>query len=162
MKNFSFKLIACIDSENGIGLKNSIPWHEPEDLKIFKSLTLNENVVMGSNTYLSIINSLKKPLPKRTNIVLTNKNLRTFPNVHLVRSIDELISKYKIAWIIGGSNIYKQFLPLCDKLYITVLKKSYNCDKFFPLIPEYFKISTLEHHETFDLVIFNNQKPKSE
>ena len=65
-----YKIIVAYDDKRGIGKGLDIPWHISEDLKRFKELTLNQNIIMGSNTYQSIINMNGKPLPKRNNIVL--------------------------------------------------------------------------------------------
>jgi dihydrofolate reductase len=152
-----YNLIACVDSKNGIGLNNSIPWYEPEDLKIFKDLTNGETVIMGKNTYNSILTKLKKPLPNRKNIVLTTGSLMPKHGLATVKSFEDCLEKYNNAWIIGGANVYRQFLPLCQKLYISRLRKDYNCDTFFPKIPDNFYLSYKETYSTFDLLVFKTK-----
>ncbi|GIW21069.1 MAG: hypothetical protein KatS3mg068_0076 [Candidatus Sericytochromatia bacterium] len=79
--NHNYKIVVAYDDKFGIGLNNSIPWYLPNDLKRFRELTLNNNVIMGYNTFESILKKNNNPLPKRMNIVLTRKNItNTYDN----------------------------------------------------------------------------------
>lgn len=133
----NYKIIVAYDDHRGIGKGLDIPWHISEDLKRFKELTLNQNIIMGANTYKSIINMNGKPLPKRNNIVLSKKITSSeFDNVFFYSDFHEVLKNYSDAWVIGGGEVYKVMLPHSSKLYITKVKGDYNCDIFFPEIKE--------------------------
>jgi dihydrofolate reductase len=131
--------IAAIAENNVIGNEGNIPWHIPEDLKRFKELTLTHPVIMGRKTHQSIISQLGKPLPQRTNIVLSRaKNLKhpgTLSSNSLEEAID-LASKIdnNQIYIIGGQSIYEQSLNLSHKLEITEVHSYHKGDSFFPEI----------------------------
>ena len=85
-------MVLAMDVHGLIGKNNDLPWHFPEDLKYFKSLTLNHTVLMGRKTFESIINRLGKPLPNRDNVVLTSKDIQ-YPNVQVIRDLDAFLKK---------------------------------------------------------------------
>lgn len=125
-------IIVAVSNNNVIGLGNKMPWHIPEDLKYFKEKTLGKTVIMGRKT----LDSLGKPLPGRKNVVITrDKNyLCEFDNVEVVHDISEIMSYADDEdenFIIGGAEIYKQFLPYCKYLYLTKIYKDFEGDKFF-------------------------------
>lgn len=132
------KAIVNVDKNWGIGFNNELLNPIPVDLKLFKNLTTNNIVVMGLNTFLSLPN--QKALPNRTNIVLTSKTDWSAPDVIVCRSIEEV--RQKTLWlpgevfIIGGSSVYKQFLPYCDTVYVTKVNSSKEADAFFPNLDE--------------------------
>ena len=142
-------IIAGVAKNNVIGSKNKLPWHIKEDLKRFKELTFGYPVIMGRKTYESIIEILGKPLPGRTNIIITRQNL--FSQAIVTNSLEQAISKaHEIsdkAFIIGGEQIYKQAMPLANKLEITHIHKSFEGGAFFPEISkeEWLEIKTQEH-----------------
>ena len=127
-------------AENGcIGINNSMPWYLPADLKHFKRLTSGNIVIMGRKTYESI----GKPLPNRSNIVISRNTDFSADGVKVVASIDDAlkvaesiaeISDTQEAFIMGGAQIYEQSLPLAQRLYITEVKKVVTGDAFFPSI----------------------------
>jgi dihydrofolate reductase len=132
----SISLIVAIDTENGIGYQNKLLCYLPNDLKWFKKNTEGKTVIMGRNTYISLPNGA---LPNRKNIVISDKITDCFPNCEVVNSIESAISKinsFEENFIIGGASIYKQFLPLADKLYITKIYNKFEADAFFPEIDE--------------------------
>ena len=140
-------MIVAMDSENGIGLNNTLPWYYSNDLKYFSKVTKgngNNAIVMGKNTWLSLP---KKPLPKRDNIILSTTEkyegmgYETVDNIELLK---EKIQKYDEIWIIGGANIYKQFINDIDltEIHISKIHRKYNCDTFFPEISEDFILKT--------------------
>jgi len=126
-------LVVAHDVNRVIGKDNKMPWHYPEDLKYFKSVTLNKNVLMGSNTLGSIISYLGKPLPNRHTILLTSRKEVSY-DVEIVNSIEDALDKYKNKdlFIVGGKSVYEQFLPYADYLYITLINKEYDGDTYFP------------------------------
>lgn len=118
-------------AENGtIGDRNALLWHISEDLKRFKALTTGHPVIMGRKTY----ESLGRPLPNRTNVVLSRSG-GEFPGCRVVRSLDEALALFpddEELFIIGGAQIYEQALPLADRLYLTRVCHPYEGDTSFP------------------------------
>ncbi|MCR4327564.1 MAG: dihydrofolate reductase [Nanoarchaeota archaeon] len=125
-------IIAALSENNVIGVNNKIPWYIPEDLTRFKKLTLNHPVLMGKNTWFSIPEKFR-PLPKRKNIVLS-KSLESIEGVHIARNIEEALglTGNKEYYIMGGSQIYQQFLPLVDHMELTRIHQNFEGDSFFP------------------------------
>lgn len=126
--------IAAVAENNVIGNKNKLIWHLPKDLKRFKSLTTGHPIIMGRNTFESI----GKPLPNRTTIVVTNNKDQKFENVLTASSLEEAFSmaqkiNQKI-FVVGGGQIYKNALEFSDVLEITEVHKSFEGDVFFPEI----------------------------
>lgn len=112
------KLIWAEDRNKGIGNNGKLLWHIPEDLKFFKSITQDKTIVMGRKTYESLPH---KPLPNRTNIVLSSGSslISTHPNLVILSSIEEVLENYNDSWVIGGGSIYELFLPYATEAYIT-------------------------------------------
>lgn len=127
------QLIVAVDNFWGIGKNNDLLFHMPEDLEYFKSKTLNKVIVMGGNTLLSFPKS--KPLPKRTNIVLTDVFKRD--DCTVCETIEELkveLKKYNSedVFIVGGAMFYKTMEAYCDKAYITKVDANGEATHFFP------------------------------
>lgn len=126
------------DKNWGIGKKNDLMFSLPEDMKYFKSMTLNKVAVMGSNTLLSFPKS--KPLKNRTNIVLWPGGDRVKAQEDkyiLVESLDELFGVLEAfndddIFIIGGAMMYRTMLPFCDKVYLTKVDANGGAEVFFP------------------------------
>lgn len=132
MNNPPISIIVALDEERGIGKQNGLLWHISEDLRHFKSLTAGHAVIMGRKTYESI----GRPLPNRTNIVVTSHDLKTNaiivkPSLVEAISFGSSVEKAELC-IIGGGQIYAQALELADRLYITMVKGTYNAEIFFP------------------------------
>lgn len=129
------KIISAMGLNNGIGLNNKLPWGNlKDDMAFFRKKTINKNIVMGYNTYKSIG---FKPLPKRTNIVLS----KTVPKIEgclVYPSKEDFISEHIHSkdsyYIIGGSQIYNLFITEAAVLYLSILEDNYFCDTFFPKI----------------------------
>ena len=132
MKTFS--IIVAIAENNAIGKHNNLLWHISDDLKYFKKVTSGHTVVMGENTWLSLH---IKPLPSRKNIVISpNLNL-DIKDVFVARTLQaaiDLCDDNSENFIIGGGQIYRQFLSIANKLYITKVHQSFDADIFFPEI----------------------------
>jgi dihydrofolate reductase len=130
-------VIAAIDENNGIGKNGFIPWCIPEDLKRFKEFTKNSVVIMGRITYESIG---AKPLPDRINIVITSNtesiDKRCFACINLKYAIQLAMSFLKDIFIIGGSNIYKEALPISERILLTKVAGDFECDAVFPIFNE--------------------------
>ena len=132
MKQLS--IIVAIAENLAIGKDNDLLWHISEDLKRFKRITLNHTVVMGLNTFYSLP---VRPFPNRRNIVVADDQNITIEGCEMAYSIEEAIDlcdENQENFICGGASIYRQFLPLADKLYLTVVYKNFEADTFFPEI----------------------------
>jgi len=127
-------IIAAVSEDNGIGKNNDLLWNIPEDLKRFKRLTYGKTVIMGRKTWESLP---KKPLPGRKNIVITDIPYENIDNAVTAYSIEDALSKCgdnEEVFIIGGGSIYKQFMPLAGRLYITHIRRKIPADVYFPEI----------------------------
>lgn len=140
--------IVAVGKNNVIGSDNDIPWYLPADLQYFKKTTLHAPVIMGRNCYASI----GRPLPKRTNIIVTRDMYFISSNCVVARSIPEALKEAhktgaEEAFIIGGGQIYEQTMGLWDKLYITYVDIDVEGDVFFPTIDlnEWKEISRESH-----------------
>ena len=132
-----------------IGSDNELLWHVPEDLKRFKKLTLGHPVIMGRNTYESILNILGKPLPGRTNIVLTRNSSYEQEGIKVASSLDLAFAiateeKPNEIHIGGGAELYIQALPFVDRIHLTLFDDEIVGDTFFPEFENIFKV-TEEH-----------------
>ena len=128
-------MIVAHDTNRAIGKDGTIPWHIPDDLKFFKTMTVGKTVVMGRKTFESMG---CKPLPDRKNIVLSRNIDKLYGNVlqftHAGRVTE--MSKNEEIFIIGGAELYAQFINLADKLYITEIDQDIGGDTFFPPLDE--------------------------
>ncbi|MCF6171784.1 MAG: dihydrofolate reductase [Bacteroidales bacterium] len=138
-------IIVAIASNHAIGKDNDLLWHISKDLQRFKRLTEGHTIVMGKKTYFSLP---RRPLPKRTNMVITDVPGEQIDDCLMAYSIDDAIGKMENSqenFIIGGGSIYKQFMPYADKLYITRVHKDFQGDVFFPEIdPVIWKLHSAE------------------
>ncbi len=134
-------MIAAVARKNrAIGKDNHLLWHIPEDFKHFKDTTSGHAIIMGENTF----HSIGKPLPNRTNIVLSQTDGFAPEGVVVVRSIDEALEAAKEfeaeeVFVCGGASVYKQFLPMVDRLYLTLVEGDFEADTFFPDYGEFTK-----------------------
>lgn len=122
-------------ARNGvIGRNNQLPWHLPQDLKYFKAVTLGKPVIMGRKTYESI----GRPLPGRTNIVVTRDHSWSAEGVEVVHGFEEALavaqgSNAAEVMVIGGAEIYKEALPLAQRIYLTQIEASPEGDAYFAI-----------------------------
>jgi len=135
-----FKAIAAMSLNRVIGAGNKIPWHLPEDFKWFKKMTTGHIVVMGRKTYESI----GKPLPNRTTIVLSRSPLE-IPGVRVIADLNQLDSSEaeyagREIFICGGAQVYEKALPVCSDLYLTLVKREVEGDAFFPEFENQFTL----------------------
>lgn len=138
-------IIVAIDARNGIGVNNTLPWHLPEDLAHFKRTTSGHPIIMGRKTFESI----GRPLPNRRNIVITRNPNWQYAGVEAVPSVAAAIAAVgeDDAFIIGGAQIFTEALPLTQRLIVTEIDKSFDCDTFFPAIdPALWRESARETH----------------
>lgn len=142
-------MLLAADEANGIGVNNQLLCHLPADLKYFKQVTTGHCIAMGRKTY----DSIGKPLPNRTNIVITrNKDLQIEGCV-MVHSVEEAIAYARAQnetelVIIGGGVIFEETLPLARKIYFTRIHHTFEADTFFPVLKESeFRQTKNEYHE---------------
>lgn len=145
-------IIAAIGKNRELGKKNKLLWHIPDDLPRFKKLTLGHPIVMGRKTFESI----GRPLPNRTNIVVTRDSSYEVEGVVVVHSIEKAIEEAKKKdkeeiFVIGGGQIYEQALPFADRLYLTIVDAQAEADTYFPDYSEFKKIISEEKNESEDL-----------
>lgn len=132
--------ILAIDECNGLSKNNKIPWNSKKDMLFFKNKTINNIVIMGLKTLLSLPNS--QPLKDRVNIVITNNKNKylclykncgniIFMNFEECYNYIKTNNNHKNIYIIGGSQIYNLFLPFCSTIWMTKIKYNHKCDLFF-------------------------------
>ncbi|HHH50338.1 MAG TPA: type 3 dihydrofolate reductase [Saprospiraceae bacterium] len=144
--------ILAAAKNNVIGKDNKIPWHLSADLKYFKKTTLNHHIIMGRKTYSSI----GKPLPKRSNIIVTRNPYFIVSNCIVVHSIDEALeialdNGEEEVFIIGGGEIYQQSMPYLDKIYLTEVDLELKGDTHFPKLDnKEWKLISEVHHPADD------------
>ena len=101
-----------------IGADGGLPWHLPEDLALFRRLTMGCTVVMGRRTWESLPDRFR-PLPGRTNVVLTSDRTWSADGAHPVASVEQVLAEHESFWVIGGGAVYTAFLPHADRLVVT-------------------------------------------
>jgi dihydrofolate reductase len=151
-------LIAACSENRVIGKDGTLIWHIPEDLKRFKKLTLGNPIVMGRKTYESI----GKPLPGRTNIILTrDKNFKAENCLvyNKISDVLEIFEKNNI-FVIGGGEIYKQFLDRADRIELTLIHKNFDGDTYFPQIGNDWEVIECQksNFENIDIDYISYQK----
>ena len=127
-------IIVAVSDDWGIGMNNELLWHIPEDLKRFKKLTMGKTIIMGKRTWESLP---RRPLPGRKNIVLTDIPDECIDGSVTAYTIEDALSKCvqdEEIFIIGGGMVYRQFMPIADRLYITHVHKKAPADVWFPKI----------------------------
>ena len=147
-------IIVAMDKNRVIGKNNQLPWHISDELKNFKKFTTGNTILMGRKTFESI----GRPLPNRNNVVIST-SLQPTEGIDVCKNIEEGITKAKSyekdIFIIGGAQIYKQMLPLVEKMYISYIKKEYDGDVFFPEFDENeWQIESRQDFPEFELVIY--------
>lgn len=135
-------LIAAVAENGVIGCDNRLPWHLPEDLRYFKRVTMGKPVIMGRKTFASI----GKALPGRTNIVMSSRHDLPLPEgVQRAASVADALALAKVAsanngateaMVIGGEQVYRLFLPLAGRLYLTRVHREVAGDAWFPAYEE--------------------------
>jgi dihydrofolate reductase len=159
-------LIAALAQNNTIGKDNDLPWHLPDDMKYFMQTTKGHHCIMGRKNYQSIPEKFR-PLPNRTNIVVTRQSNFDAPGCIIVNSIDAGINIARKngeaeVFIIGGAEIYNSSMQQADRLYLTEIQGKIDGDTHFPAFKqnEWREVSR-DHHGTderhayaFDFVVY--------
>jgi dihydrofolate reductase len=153
MQKPHISIVVAVGQNRELGKDGKLLWHIPEDMKRFKALTLGHPVVMGRKTFESIIAILGKPLPGRTNIVVTRDQNWQYEGVLVFHSLEEALAKARELdqeeiHIGGGADLYAQALPFVDRLYLTLIDDAKEADTFFPEYEkEFTKVISEEAHE---------------
>jgi dihydrofolate reductase len=147
----TISIIAALASNNVIGRGNQMPWHLPADLKRFKALTMGHHLVMGRKTFESI----GRPLPGRTTIVVTRRGDFSAPEVVVAASLDAALDLARgdgEVFIAGGADIYEQMIHRADRMYLTRVHADFEGDAFFPDFDDVTEWSLVdcEHQEPDD------------
>ena len=142
-----------------IGKDNKLPWHFSSDLKFFKQLTTGQTVIMGRKTFESI----GKPLPERENFVVSRTARKSNSSVNYFTSIKEAIAavKTKDGFVIGGSSIFKETMPLVNGIYMTKIDAEFDGDTFYPKIPDSFVEESkmlLQENPKLEVVLLKNKR----
>ena len=142
-------LIAAISENRALGKDNQLIFKIPEDMKRFKELTSGHPIIMGRKTHESI----GRPLPNRTNIIITRDKQFKAPGCGIVNSIEDALKaaekvKSSEIFIIGGGQIYDQAMKFADKLYLTLVEGKFGADTFFPDYLDFKKVVHEESHQS--------------
>lgn len=124
-------IIVAVANDNVIGINNTLPWHLPEDLKRFKTLTMGHHIIMGRKTY----ESLNRLLPGRKTVIVTRNQQYHVEGAIVVNSLEEALAKScddAEVFLIGGSELYELGLKAAHKLYVTEVHASFEGDAYFP------------------------------
>lgn len=139
-------IIVATDKQSGIGIRNTLPWHLPQDLAHFKQTTSGHPIIMGRKTF----DSIGRALPNRRNIVVTRNAAWQHDNVETADSLKSAIDLVgnTPAFIIGGAQIYSEALPLANRIIITRIDHSFDCDAHFPAIDPaiWTEVDCQRHH----------------
>ena len=144
--DFDFKIVACVDKNFGLGYKNNLLFRIPADLKNFRELTLNHTIIFGRRTLETFPN--QQPLDGRRNIILS-QTLKNLSGAEIVGSVEELFDKISPAeknFVIGGAQIFNEFIPYATEIFLTVVDVAAQADVFFPSVEEF----TLQAAQIFD------------
>ena len=126
-------LIVAMAENRVIGVDNRMPWHLSADLKRFRKITSGNPIVMGRKTHESI----GRPLPDRVNIVLTRDSSYQALGCIVVHNLEQAMRAAGEAaelMVVGGAGLYREFLPLADRIYLTLIHRAFDGDTFFPTI----------------------------
>ena len=142
-------IISALGRNRAIGIEGKLPWHLPDDLRRFKRITMGHPVVMGRKTYAS----LGRPLPGRTNLIVTRNPAFRADGCLVLHRLDEALRAAgdqpggDLIFVIGGGEIYRQALPLADRLYLTLVDdEPADADTFFPEYDRLFLEQSRENH----------------
>ena len=153
-----FVAIVAHDKNQVIGNGTQIPWHIKEDFKHYKETTTDHICIMGRVTFESI----GKPLPNRTTIVLNYDKNYDAQGCEVVTDYMELVNRYKdsneVVYICGGATVYKLFLPYCEELIISEVKGDYEGNVFFPEYKHLFSPDKKDEREQFTIIYYNRNK----
>ncbi|PIL40814.1 diacylglycerol kinase [Massilia psychrophila] len=140
-------LIVAFDAQRGIGIRNTLPWHLPEDLAHFKRVTSGHPIIMGRKTF----DSIGRPLPNRRNIVITRNPAWRHDGVEAAASLLDALALIggQRGFIIGGAQVFAESMDIADQMIVTEIGHTFECDTFFaPLVPGQWRESARESHHS--------------
>ncbi len=162
----TISLIAALTQNRVIGKNNDLPWHLPDDMRYFMQTTKQHHIIMGRKNYESIPEKFR-PLPNRTNLVITRQINFVAPHCTVVNSLDKAMDIAKAngeqeLFVIGGAEIYNLAMPLADRLYLTEIQTDLDGDTYFPFFDKkIWKEVSRKHHfaderhlYAFDFVVY--------
>ncbi len=157
-------LIAAVSANGVIGSEGKIPWYIPEDLAYFKQLTSGHTVIMGRKTFASIIKRLKKPLPNRTNVVITRqRDYAAPPGVEVYHDVAAAIAAHAgepEVFIIGGGELYRQTIDQAEVLYVTHVHQTVAGETTFPPIdPAKWRATEMRETDAATYVTYRRTTP---
>ncbi len=136
-------LVAAMGQDRVIGKDGKMPWHLPAELKHFRRVTRGQVVVMGRKTFESI----GEPLKGRTNVIITRNGSYKAPGCEVVHSVDEVVHDPRPIYIIGGAELYREFLSHADRMILTRIHHGFDGDTFFPeWNPAEWQLTAAEEH----------------
>jgi dihydrofolate reductase len=154
-------IAAYAKNSRAIGYQGSIPWNIPEDLRRFKDLTTGHPVIMGRTTYESIIARNGKPLPQRTNVVVSSKQ-KVARGIVVCRSLEAALRYVKdkeVVYAIGGQRIYEATLPLATTLELTEVDQDVKGDAFFPEFNrEEWEVTKEDQREHYNFITYGRKE----
>jgi len=159
-------LIVAMDRQRAIGYAGRLPWRIPDDLKRFRSLTTGHHIVMGRKTYESI----GRLLPGRTSVIVTRRHDYAVPGAIVAHSLQEALARCAgdtEIFVIGGAQLYREALPVTDRVYVTEVHGTFSADTWFPELPRgLWREVSREHHAQpgagysgFDYVVLERVRP---
>jgi len=131
MSDTRISIISAMASNRAIGIRNTLPWQLPEDLKHFKALTMGHHIVMGRKTY----DSIGKPLPGRNTVIVTRNSDYAVPGCLAVNSLEAALTVSHgeaEVFFVGGAELYHQALSIAHRIYLTEIQRVFDGDAFFP------------------------------
>lgn len=152
MQKSRFTIIAAIGRNRELGLRGKLLWHIHEDMRRFKALTMGHPVIMGRKTWESLPEKFR-PLPGRTNIVVTRQAGYEAAGATVVDSLPTARAAAARAvgadeiFVIGGGELYREAMPLADRLYLTLVDNTAEADTFFPVYAQKFNLISEENGE---------------
>ncbi|MBT9612220.1 MAG: dihydrofolate reductase [Burkholderiales bacterium] len=148
MSDSRISIISAMASNRAIGIRNTLPWQLPEDLKHFKALTMGHHIVMGRKTY----DSIGKPLPGRDTVIVTRNADYAVPGCLAVNSLDAALTVSHgdaEVFFVGGAELYRQALSIAHRIYLTEIQRVFDGDAFFPEFDQSLWVETArDKHRT--------------
>lgn len=158
--------VVAMDESRVIGLRGALPWHVPEDLAHFRRVTAGHVVLMGRKTWDSLPEQVR-PLPGRTNVVVSRRSAEldlpegvlraASPEEGLRIAKEAAMAHSKMVWVIGGAEVYKELLPMCDEVYLTIIRGAHKGDAWLPEFEHAFQSVSRQEGEQCSFFVFTRK-----
>lgn len=142
------RAIAAVDDMGGLARRGEIPWQCPADREYFRRLTMGQTVLMGRKTWESI----GHPLVERRNVVASHNQALHIAGCEVIADAEQFLNITEDVWIIGGAELFREFVGLADEIYLSHIAGNYECDQFFPASSS-FKATAEVFHAYFSQVL---------